>query len=166
MKEIKFENYIKMIDKKAWEVSKKTGVDFEELQAYGALIYCYVLERYDVSKASFSTILYLSLGRLYEYAYKDIGKTCELEEEVERAIQAPEDSPKVDELLELAAEKLSDDACNLIEWLVKRSWEFQGRVKPCLSMVARNFGWKKGYAKSIWLECKSFWNEFGWALYS
>ena len=55
MKEIKFENYIKMIDKKAWEVSKKTGVDFEELRAQGAFIYCYVLNRYDPSKSSFST---------------------------------------------------------------------------------------------------------------
>lgn len=179
MKEIKFENYKKMIDKKAWEVSKKTGVDFEELQAQGALIYCKTLEYYDISKSSFSTILYLSLNQLYEYAYysrdgnylakrnkgKRAAQVDALTELVEKTIESINPSPSIKELLELAKERLEGDSYRLIEWLVNRTWEFQGRLKPCLSMVMKNFGWDREYSKVVWDECKNFWNDVGWTLY-
>ena len=172
MTEITFERFAKMIDKKAWEVSKKTGVDFEELKAQGALIYCKTLENYDVGKSSFSTILYISLNQLYEYAlyYKGGNKTnkkgyADLSEEVEKSIEAYAVNPSLKDFLELAKEKLGEDSYKLIEWLVNRTWEFHGRVKPCLAMAMRNFGWNREYCKAIWDECKSFWNESGWAFY-
>lgn len=167
MKDTKFENYKKMIDKKAWEVSKKTGVDFEELRAQGAFIYCYVLNRYDPSKSSFSTILYLSLNRLYEYSYyfRDRKRDKTLSETVEKSIKSLEISPSIKDLLALAKEKLEDDSYRLIEWLVNRTWEFQGRIKPCVAMVMRQFGWDREYSKAVWEKCRVFWNESGWALY-
>lgn len=179
MKEVKFENYIKMIDKKAWEVARKTGVDFEELQAYGALIYCNILEKYDVSKSSFSTIFYLALNRLYEYAYYDkdgnyTAKTNQgksviqfspLTELAEKSIEAMEISPTMKDLLDLAKEKLEGDSYKLIEWLVGRTWEFKGKIKPCITMVMRNFNWDRKYAEVVWNDCKDFWNEIGWTLY-
>lgn len=168
MKEIKFENYVNMIDKRAWEVSKKTGVDFEELQAQGALIYLYVLNKYDISKASFSTFLYLALGRLYEYAYyyNDRNRNETLTEVAEKTIADMEINPSLNDLLDIAKEKLSEDSYKLIEWILKRTWEFNGRLKPCLTMVMRNFGWNREYAKACWAECKNFWNDSGWAIYS
>jgi hypothetical protein len=179
LKEVKFENYTKMIDKKAWEVARKTGVDFEELQAYGALIYCNILEKYDVSKSSFSTILYLGLNRLYEYAYydkdgnytaktnngKSVIQFSPLTELAEKSIQSMEVSPTMKDLLELAKEKLEDDSYRLIEWLVNRTWEFQGRIKPCITMAMRQFGWDRKYSKAVWEKCRAFWNESGWKLY-
>lgn len=156
-----------MIDKKAWEVSKKTGVEFEELQAQGALIYMYILNKYDISKSSFSTYLYLGLNRLYEFAYyyRDRNRDGTLSETVEKSIEAMEINPSLKEFLDLAKEKLSGDSYRLIEWLVNRTWEFQGRVKPCVSMVMRNFGWDREYTKNVWAECKNFWNDTGWAIY-
>lgn len=167
MKEIKFENYIKMIDKKAWEVSKKTGVDFEELQAYGALIYCYILEKYDVSKSSFSTILHIGLNRLYEYAYydRDRNRDDTLTELAEKTIEARKEMPTMMDLLQIAKVELNNDAYKLIEWLVGRTWEFKGKVKPCITMAMRQFGWKRKYAEVVWNDCKSFWNEIGCTLY-
>ena len=179
MKEIAFEKFANMINKKAWDVSKKTGVDFEELKAQGALIYCKTLENYDVGKSSFSTILYLSLNQLYEYAYyfRDgnyLAKTNEgkskvkveaLTEVVEKAIESYEINPSLKEFLELAKEKLGEDSYKLIEWLVNRTWEFQGRIKPCLSMAMKNFGWSRNYCNVVWAECKKFWNESGWTIY-
>ena len=167
MKEITFERFTKMIDKKAWEVSKKTGVDFEELKAQGALIYCKTLQDYDVGKSSFSTILYISLNQLYEFAYyyRDRNRDDTLTEKVEKAIESYDINPSLKDFLELAKTKLGEDAYKLIDWLVNRSWEFQGRIKPCLSMAMRNFGWNRDYCKAIWAECKSFWNESGWAFY-
>ena len=167
MKEIKFENYVKMIEKKAWEVSKKTGVDFEELRAQGALIYCKTLENYDVGKSSFSTILYLSLNQLYEYSYyyRDRNRDDTLSELAEKTIESINPSPSIKDLLELAKEKLEGDSYRLIEWLVNRTWEFQGRIKPCLAMVMRNFGWDREYSKVVWENCKNFWNEIGWTIY-
>ena len=173
MKEFAFEKFAKMIDKKAWEVSKKTGVDFEELQAQGALIYCKTLENYDVSKSSFSTILSISLNQLYEYAlyykgankYKNKKGYARLSEKVEKSIEAFDVNPSLKELLELAKEKLTGDSYALIEWLVNRTWEFQGRIKPCITMAMRNFGWDREHAKLVWAECKNFWNESGWTIY-
>ena len=172
MKEIVFEKYANMINQKAWEVSKKTGVDFEELQAQGALIYCKVLENYDVSKASFSTILYVALNGLYEYTYYYKGGNKYnkegyeyLSDKVEKRIEAMEINPSLKDFLEVAKEKLGDDAYKLIEWLVNRTWEFQGRVKPCLAMAMRKFGWNRNYCEVVWNECKNFWNESGWTIY-
>ena len=107
MKEITFERFTKMIDKKAWEVSKKTGVDFEELQAQGALIYCKTLENYDIGKSSFSTILYISLNQLYEYAYyfRDRKRDKTLTEKVEKSIKALEVNPTLKDFLTLAKDK-------------------------------------------------------------
>lgn len=167
MKEIAFEKFAKMIDKKAWDVSKKTGVDFEELQAQGALIYCKTLEKYDVSKSSFSTILYISLNQLYEYSYyyRDRKRDKTLTEKVEKSIESIDINPSLKDFLELAKEKLTGDSYRLIEWLVNRTWEFQGRIKPCITMAMRNFGWDREYAKVVWADCKRFWNESGWTLY-
>lgn len=179
MKEIKFENYINMINKKAWEVSRNTGVDFEELQGYGALIYCNILEKYDISKSSFSTILYLGLNRLYEYAYydrdgnytaknnagKSVVKLTTLSEFAEKSIESAELSPTMKDLLELAKEKLEEDSYKVIEWLIGRTWEFKGKIKPCIAMVTRHFGWNRKYAETVWNDCKNFWNEIGWTLY-
>lgn len=167
MKEVKFENYIKMIDKKAWEVSSKTGVDFEELQAYGALIYCNILKKYDVSKSSFSTIFYLALNRLYEYAYydRDRNRDNTLTEFAEKSIESMKINPSMKDLLEVAKEKLEGDSYKLIEWLVGRTWEFKGKIKPCITMVMRNFNWDRKYAEVVWNDCKDFWNEIGWTLY-
>lgn len=167
MKEITFERYAKMIDKKAWEVSQKTGVDFEELQGQGALIYCKTLNKYDISKSSFSTILYISLNQLYEYAYyfRDRKRDKTLTEKVEKSIEAMEINPSLMDFLEEAKEQLSKDAYSLIEWILNRTWEFQGKLKPCLCMVVKNFGWDRDYAKLMWAECKNFWNKSGWAMY-
>lgn len=167
MKEIKFENYKNMIDKRAWEVSKRTGVDFEELQAQGAFIYCYVLKRYDSTKSSFATILYLSLGRLNEYAYyfKDRNRDGDLDEKVESLIEAKMELPAIKDILELAKERLQADSYRLFDWLLNRDWEFQGKKKPCVSMAVKKFGWNRDYAKVVWNDCKSFWNDYGWKLY-
>ena len=172
MKEITFERFTKMIDKKAWEVSKKTGIDFEELQAQGALIYCKTLENYDVSKSSFSTILYIALNGLYEYAiyYKGGNKKhkkgyAELSEKVEKSLVSMNASPSISDLLSLAKEKLSEDSYKLIEWMINRSWEFQGRLKPCMTMVMKKFNWDRNYSKVVWNECKDFWNTCGWTIY-
>ena len=161
-----------MINQRAWDVSKKTGVDFEELQAQGALIYCKTLEDYDVSKSSFSTILYISLNQLYEYAiyYKGGNKKnkkgyASLSEKVEKSLEAYDVNPSMKDFLEVAKEKLNDDSYRLIEWMIKRSWEFQGRIKPCVTMAMKNFGWNREYCKKVWAECKNFWNESGWAIY-
>ena len=168
MKELAFEKFTKMIDKKAWEVSEKTGVDFEELQAQGALIYCKTLEKYDISKASFSTILYLSLNQLYEYSYyyRDRNRDETLSEVAEKSIESMNfNSPTIKDLLKINKKKLEDDSYRLIEWLVNRTWEFQGRIKPCLTMAMRKFGWDREYAKVVWNDCKDFWNTVGYTLY-
>ena len=63
-----FEKYVDLIRNRAWEYHKKTGVDYEELESQGFLIYCECLEKYDISKSGFSTYLYIQLNRLGDFA--------------------------------------------------------------------------------------------------
>lgn len=165
MEKIKFENYQMMINKRAWEVAKNTGLEFEDLQAYGTLIYLYCLERYDPSKGKFSGILWLALGRLYEYAEQFKGRTEAMSEPLEYSIEARLESVKPSELLELAKEELERDAYDLLEWIIGRSWERVGRRKPTLGLVGKRFGWGEHKTKRIWNECKEFWNSKGWQIY-
>jgi len=166
-KETSFEKFTNMIDKKAWEVSKSTGVEFEELQAQGALIYLYCLNKFDVSKASFSTFLCLSLNRLYEFAYyfRDRNRDDTLSEIAENSLESRKNNPTLKEVLEAAKETLTEDGYRLIDWILNRSWDFQGKNKPCLAMAMRNFGWNRDYSKSVWNECKIWWNKVGKTLY-
>ena len=165
---MEFKKYEKMIEGKAWEVSKGTGVDVDELKAQAAFIYCKTLENYDPSKANFSTIFYLSLNQLWEYAYyfRDRKRDGTLSEIKERRIESFDyDSPKLKDFLNYAKKELSDKAYKIISFITGRSWDFVNRNKPNVSMIMREFGYSRDEAKSLWKECSDFWNRQGIAFY-
>ena len=169
MAEIKFEKYAKMIEKKSWEVHRKTGVDVDELKAQCALIYVNTLDNYDPSKSSFSTIFYLSLNQLWEYAYyfRDRNRDGAFINDEERKFESfPYDNPKLTDFLEYAKTELSEGAYKIMEFIVRRSWDFKCRIKPTVSMIMREFGLTRTTADTLWNECSDFWNKDGVAFYA
>lgn len=65
---IKYENYEAMIRKRADEISRKTGAEFEELFAQGNLVFCETKQKFDHNRGvKFGTILWKNLDSLYNY---------------------------------------------------------------------------------------------------
>lgn len=166
-----FEKYCKMIQKKAWEVSKQTGVDYKELEAQGYYLYCEALETWDCTKSSFSTHLYYNLLQLNSYIENDIGysrghKTEEINDILENKLEYNEEQTSLNEILELARKKLTSKSYNIIEWILNRVWESNSVHKPTISACCRYFNITRKEVEISWNEIKNFWNNDGVLLYA
>lgn len=171
-----FEKYANLIRKRAHEYSSKYGVDYEELEAQGFLIYCECLQKYDFTKAKFTTYLYIQLNRLGDFVktYKrqqgvmmedyfanivPEGKTYE------ETLKAKASSPAVEDFLKEAKEILSENAYTLLTWIVGREWEGKNKRTPTISMAVKYFNTTKQAIEKAWEECRIFWNVQGSAFY-
>lgn len=177
-KDTKFEKYAMLVRKRAWDCSYKYKVDYEEMESQGFLIYCECLEKFDSTRAGFTTYLYVQLGRLRDFArtwhrtsgvlMQDYFSRGNEEDEVEyeKNIEARESSPMVWELLEGAKTELSNAAYEVFEWIVLRDWE-KPRVKvPNVRIAAKKFQKTLEEMEAIWDECGDYWNERGFKLYA
>lgn len=171
---VQFEKYVNMIRKAAHIAAKSTGVEYEEIEAQGFLIYCECLEKFDVTKGvSFSTFLYTKLMTLAGDArYMGIGysrgrKTESFEAVCETtSFKGREENPTLENLLESAKFCLSVKAYDVMEWILKRTWETESIHKPKISMVMQKFNIGRKLATKLWDECKLFWINQGCLLYS
>lgn len=174
-----FEKYANLIRKRAHEYSEKTGIDYSELESQGFLIYCECLEKFDPSKAQFTTYLYIQLNRLNDFAktYKrqqgvciqDYYSTndCEVDENnYEEMLPSRPDSPAVADFLNEAKEVLSNSAYELLVWIVGREWEGKNRRTPTISMAVKYFHYTKQAVERAWEECRTFWQIQGSAFYA
>lgn len=174
-----FDKYANLIRRRAHEYAEKYGVDYSELESQGFLIYCECLQKYDVSKSTFCTYLYIQLSRLGDYvkAYKrQQGVMIQdyyanendysINNDYETMLSAREISPSLDNFLCEAKQALSKDAYEVMDWIVCRTWERKNKRKPTVSMVVKKFNVSKQVAEKLWAECKKFWNNEGLALYA
>ena len=164
-----FEKYTKIIYKRAHEFSKAYNIPYEEMQSQGYLIYCECLKNYEVGKASFSTYLYIQLGRLRDFAktycrqqgyliqdyYKDYyGEN----EDYEQKIPAFTITSTTKELLEDARTEMSYNAFLLLKWIVSYQWSEEGKKKPTISQAVCYFNLSRKTVENAWNEIKNFWN--------
>lgn len=176
-----FEKYVSLIRKRAHYYSNKFGVDYYELESQGFLIFCECIEKYDISKSSFCTYLFIQLNKLGDYvktykrqqgflmqdyySFEDYDPD-DSEESYELTLPAREVSPDIMDLLKEAKESLSEAAYNLIVWIVGRSWECKNKRTPTISMAAKYFRFPKQAIEKLWEECGNFWNTKGLKLYA
>lgn len=166
MKKLVFEDYVKLIRKRAGYYSKVHGVEYSDVESEGFLIYCKALESYDPSKGLFSTHLYYELNRLGEYCLK-VKKHSgfEMSEEQEAILETSPITATLNDLMDLAKDFLNADAYEVFSWIVNRKWECKGRRIPTLATATSHFGWKGKRMRTAWNDCKSFWNNQGINLY-
>lgn len=166
-----FEKYINLIRNVSWKISKKYGVDYEDVEAQGFLIYCMILESYDVSKAGFSTYLYIQLsGRLKDYAEgiknisnKENGVVLELNEDEYKtdpfllSCESKDYDLNNYEIIEKAKKNLDADSFNVFNYIINFEWLKENRRKPTITDIMRRFGVNRDKANTLWDNCRNFW---------
>ena len=179
MEKTLFEKYANLVRKRAHEYSEKFNVDYDELESQGFLIYCECLETYDVSKSNFCTYLYIQLNRLGDYVktylrqqgvliqdYYSNKADFDIENNYEEMLPARENSVQLNDFLREAKQALSEEAYNVIAWIIGRSWEGRYKRKPTATIAAKHFNSPKQAMEKLWEECRSFWNSKGFAMYA
>lgn len=173
-----FDKYANLIRKRAHEYSTKYGIDYDEMESQGFLIYCECLEKYDISKAKFCTYLYIRLNRLGDYAktyrrqqgvliqdyYSNLNE--EKEKDYEQELQARDMLPAVKDFLLEAKQTLSRNAYLLLEWMIGRKWEGKNKPTPTVAMAVKYFNVSKQAIERAWEEIGTFWNSQGSAFYA
>lgn len=166
-----FEKYVNLVRSRAHEYAKSSGIDYDELESQGFLIYCECLEKYDISKSSFCTYLYIQLNRLGDFVktYKrqkgfliqDYYKN-EADYDINNNYEEQIRSCNYillgrNQILREAKKVLSKDAFKVICWILGRSWEMKNRRKPTITMAMKHFNISKQAIEPLWEECKNFW---------
>lgn len=168
---MQFEKYQRMIQKVAHNIGIRYSVDFDEMEAQGYLIYCECVQKFDITKASFSTYLYINLtGRLKDFAESYTRNPCvsldaiaaDLDTSVDsNPCLATEDGITQDMILDTARDFLSEDGYSIFQWILGRSWERKGRRTPSVEAAMKAFGWTRRHTQSCWDECRDFWRAEG-----
>jgi hypothetical protein len=179
MKDVLFDKYINLIRRRASEYSEKCGVDYEELESQGFLIYCECLEKYDCTKSNFCTYLYIQLNRLGDFArtynrqkgelVQDYYSNNKIENEVdyEQKIESIDyNLPSLEGFLKEAEKEISLRAYQLLKWIVGKTWERKNKRKPTVSMAVEYLNLPRNVVELLWNECKNYWNNKGMAYYS
>jgi hypothetical protein len=67
--------------------------------------------------------------------------------------------------LEASEDKLSSSAFDVLNWILNRTWEKKGTLKPSVALTAKKFGYSYSQSKKIWEELKMYWNDCGVSCY-
>ena len=159
-----FDKYINLIRKSAHHYSNIfNNIEYEEIEAQGFLIYCECVDKYDITKASFSTYLVSELRRLGDYCesvYKhDRYGAYSIDNEEITTDFAYSELPTLQNLLEDARNSLSEMGYRVFEWILKRSWEKKGRAKPTIKNVCDAFSISVSVATKVWYEIGDFYRK-------
>lgn len=161
-----FDKYVNMIRKRSHEYAYKYNMDYEDVEAQGFLIYCECLDTFDVTKSSFQTHLYTELGRLDHYCYSvskhrehRVWKYDEEGENVSLDDVSDNNLPSLGDILETAIYSLSDLSYKVLEWMLKRTWEHEGRNKPTIKDACSFFKVSYSKMKNVWDEIGNFYRN-------
>ena len=170
MKQGQFEQYVNLIRKSAHFYANKYNIDYEEIESQGFLIYCQCLENYDVTQSKFSTHLSWELKRLNDFCktyLRQQGMLMEDEfkpycadesESVYENIPAKSENISLTEILQIALKQLSKEAYSMLEWILGRSWETKGKLKPSITLAMNTFHLSREQTTSLWNEIGNFYH--------
>ena len=166
-----FEKYVNMCRKVAWKFASANKMNYEDFEQEAFLIYCECLEKYDVTKSSFSTYLFINLnGRLKSFKEKDDREFSHIQEDEQVFANTEyfniDVEPTIKELLESAKQILSDVAYTLIKYILSRNWE-GGWYKNFNKKVAKKFlNVSEKELEPVWEECSFWWNNVAVSLFN
>lgn len=147
-----FHQYRNQIRALAWKYSRMWGLDPEEMELQGNLIFAEALTLYDPKYgADFHTFLYSRLQKLNDFATSESRR---------RAAASTDAVPSLEPIGSYATEapdvsRLSNEGKQVWDFLSSFEWHGPGRQKPSLTLVQRAFqpkGWVLGDIKDAWEE--------------
>jgi hypothetical protein len=174
------QKYQNMIRSAAWGAAKAWGLDFDDVESQGYLVFMEALERYEEGRASFSTFLFNRLKTLNDYCEREVrlkGKSIPILEEAPDSLSYVDDwsmKPRTDACAELSdftdfcdsltyletKASLSMDAKDLLQFILMGDWGKPGSdIKPSLFSVQKAYkdrGWKPSRTTQAWNELKDW----------
>lgn len=165
VQEMYFNQYRKMIEKAAWKASRIFRMDVEDLRSQAYLIFCEAIERYDPTKASFSTHLFNRLKTINDYCIIQLRRDKHAELPDGSAIVWWDNFFAFQEAVERLESKsdLSKDAQDILSFILGREWEdVESKVKrvprfSTVNQIYRNKNWPISRTKKAWSEIKTWW---------
>lgn len=181
-----FIKYQPMIRKAAWKASKLWGIEYQDMEAQGYLIYTETLERYNSDKSKFSTFLYSRLRTLNDYGkrlnrinnYNQIGyvetpnmapdSMKDFNSWMENAILwfdsgepflSYDDFVEKLEFYDSAASDLSDKAKMILDYILSSSEE-KYSFHSVKNYFRVTYKWPTCVIKKLWSEIQEWWNTF------
>jgi hypothetical protein len=169
-----FDKYVNLIRKSAHFYARRWNIDYKEVESQGFLIYCQCLENYDVSQSKFSTHLSWELKRLNDYCrtyYRQQGELIDDYFNVNDPKLNPIDilparyeNVTLSDILQYSVNYLSAEAYKLLYWILGRTWEQKGRLKPSITLAMSTFNYTKEQATILWNEVGNFYRNNLYAL--
>jgi hypothetical protein len=163
---IDINNYLRLIRKKAWEYSHAYGMEFEEVESEGFLIFAETAEMFNESRGiAFGTYLWHRLRKLGDFCKKQKMEhwLSEINEETFHSVEFDRFTAVVD-FYDSVEKDLSDDAVEILDFVL--SWDGIGR-KPSLYATTNRFhyreNWRQTRVQKAWAEIKTFWNSENFA---
>jgi hypothetical protein len=142
---ILFEKHQNQIRSRAHHYSRKYNLEYEELEAQGYLIFCEAVERFDDTKAGFSTFLHHRLRTLNDFCLKQKGYISDnIDDHYNIA------APEVDrDVFYQAVENLSEPAQELVSMILDNQFVIPGRKYGKIKLIKtlRNNGWERSVAE-------------------
>lgn len=171
-----FDQYVQLVRKQASRYARGSAVEFEDLEAEGFLIYTECLQKYDCTKAMFSTYLWHQLGRLkdivekksnqYISSYEDL-KMSDNEKSKKRTYTANDipdrQMPDFVSFMEDAFYFLSGEAYRLLQYIISYDWDWRGTgdlKQLTKKRAAQYLGISLPLIEPLFLECKSFYKKY------
>lgn len=162
---MKFENYIKLLNKYAGFYAKKYNLDFDDTLSVCYEIYCESVETYDLSKSKFSTYLVNQLKAVPIKMYKEI--KSKIRNENQESFDLFSSLDKISFSFEETTEGLSEPAYKLLKWIVSREWEtfdLHNRI-PNINSASKKFGVTRIKMKETFDEVSNWWNNIGYSYF-
>lgn len=170
MASVSFEDYKPMILDFAYKYSRKYHLEQDDVISQGYLIFVEAAKKFDETRAKFSTYLW---SRLFFYLSTYCSEQCyyssksifETEEEFDYWLEDEiRTCPDLDLDKEFNVKLLSDEAKQVLQYIIYRDWEVPGksRSKPSYGTVENEFvkrGWRKRDVFKSWNELRSWWRE-------
>jgi hypothetical protein len=157
-----FEDYVKMIRHVSWQISKKYGIEYFEVEAQGFYIYCLALKSFDIKKSTFSTYLFIQLwGRLKDFGEKYKRWNAELADDSDSFLLNAEskDYELKNNFLERAKNYLDEMSFDVLNYILSFEWFGENHRKPTVVDIMHKFGCGRKRANKLWNNCNYFWKN-------
>jgi len=157
---MQFEQYSKLVYNKVWNIVNKYHLNSDivkDLLSDGIAIYYDCVEKYDKSKANFSTFLYTQLNRLETQMKRTSLKYSELLDFDFDTVAVIDNYLSFSDFIELS--NLNRDSKKLFYYVLQK-WDYDLTKGEIKKYFTKEHKWTIKRFEFVWQKCKEFIKEF------